>query len=76
LLTELGIHYLSVGQDRLGEQSLLQAIRFNPSYQPAHASLAELYERAGMPEKAERHRTLTKRGRPRDGKTNVLSQPP
>jgi predicted Zn-dependent protease len=58
LLTELGVHFLRVGQDRLGEQSFLKALRSDPGYKPAHLSLAEFYQSTGKSEKAARHRTL------------------
>jgi tetratricopeptide (TPR) repeat protein len=56
ILTEIGSRFLAVGQDRLAVTWLRKALRVNAEYGPAHAALAEHFERAGQGEEAAAHR--------------------
>jgi len=56
VLTEIGGHFLALGQERLGVMWLNKALRGNADYPPAHELLAEYFERTGRPEAAARHR--------------------
>jgi Tfp pilus assembly protein PilF len=53
---EIGDLLLRIGRDRLGVYWLEQALKRDPSHQPAHAALAEHFTKAGNKEKAEEHR--------------------
>jgi len=43
---------------------LLGALQYDPDYQPAHAALADYYERTGNADAAERHRRRAGKGTP------------
>jgi tetratricopeptide (TPR) repeat protein len=53
---EIGDLLLRIGRDRLGVYWLEQALKRDPSHQPAHAALAAYFEKKGNREKAEEHR--------------------
>jgi Tfp pilus assembly protein PilF len=53
---EIGKTYLSHQKDALGLHWLRSALRVSADYAPAHAALAEYYERTGQPILAARHR--------------------
>jgi tetratricopeptide (TPR) repeat protein len=56
LLCEAGVIFLRAGDARQGVRWLESALAQDPDYQPAHAALAEHYEQAGQPQRAEAHR--------------------
>jgi tetratricopeptide (TPR) repeat protein len=58
LHVEMGVLLLRSGQDDQGERWLLNALALDPQYAPAHAALADLYQRKGDRERAEQHRRL------------------
>jgi Tfp pilus assembly protein PilF len=60
---EAGVICLNNGQDSEALRWLTGALQLDPSYAPAHASLAEYYERTGQPTLAARHRRLAGGGR-------------
>jgi tetratricopeptide (TPR) repeat protein len=53
---EMGVLLLRTGQQSAGEGWLLNALALDPAYRPAHAALAEYYERQGETAKAAEHR--------------------
>ncbi len=53
---EMGVLLLRRGHNKAGEGWLLSALKLKPDYQPAHAALAEYYERQGDRERAAEHR--------------------
>jgi predicted Zn-dependent protease len=55
---EAGVICLRNGQDAEALRWLTGALQLDPAYAPAHASLAEYYDRAGQPAEAARHRRL------------------
>jgi tetratricopeptide (TPR) repeat protein len=77
VLTEIGTHFLAVGQGKTGILWFYKALQSDANYRPAHAALADYYEQAGQPEKAAAHRrhTGTAPSRPGNGKSSALSLP-
>ena len=57
---EMGVLLLHGGHVKAGEGWLLSAVHLKPDYQPAHAALAEFYERQGDPARAAEHRQKAK----------------
>jgi predicted Zn-dependent protease len=53
---EMGLLLLRTGSPTEGEAWLQSAVSLDPDYAPAHAALADLYEKAGNPAKAAEHR--------------------
>jgi tetratricopeptide (TPR) repeat protein len=53
---ELGMLCLGLGKDEVGLGWLLSALQKAPDYKPAHAALAQYYERKGDSEQAANHR--------------------
>jgi tetratricopeptide (TPR) repeat protein len=53
---ELGTIMLRIGQDEYGERWLLSALQCDLQYRPAHAALADYYQRKGEETKAAHHR--------------------
>jgi tetratricopeptide (TPR) repeat protein len=53
---EMGTLLISLGQPDLGERWLLSALHENANFKPAHAALADLYEKRGDGDKAAEHR--------------------
>lgn len=53
---EMGVLLLRAGHPDLGERWLLGAVALDPAYRPAHAALADLYDRAGKKAEADDHR--------------------
>jgi predicted Zn-dependent protease len=53
---EMGTLLLALGHDALGERWLASALHEQPDYGPAHAALADYYERRGDTVKAAGHR--------------------
>lgn len=53
---EMGVLLIRTGSPALGEGWLHNALALDPDYAPAHAALADLYERAGDAAKAADHR--------------------
>jgi predicted Zn-dependent protease len=53
---EMGVLLLRNGQKGAGESWLLSALSLDPDYRPAHAALAEHYERQGDAKRAAEHR--------------------
>lgn len=51
--TELGQHYLSLGDLQTALAKLQMALKFDPNYAPAHTVIAYIYERIGEPAQAE-----------------------
>jgi predicted Zn-dependent protease len=59
LRCEMGVLLDSLGDSELGEWWMQSALYENPDYRPAHAALADFYERHGDdPAKIEEHRAL------------------
>ena len=56
--TEIGQVLLRVGREPEGEQSLRTALQYNPRFAPAHAALADYYQRIGQLLLAAEHRRL------------------
>lgn len=56
LRSEGGLLFLRNHQEEEGVRWLLQALRLDPEYRPAHQALADYYQRKGKPELATRHR--------------------
>ncbi len=56
LQCEMGVLVLRNGHAKTGEAWLLSALRLDPNYRPAHAALADHYERQGDVERARDHR--------------------
>jgi tetratricopeptide (TPR) repeat protein len=56
--TEIGQVLLRVGREPEGEQSLRTALQYDPRFAPAHAALADYYERIGQGRLAAKHRRL------------------
>ncbi len=53
--TQLGIEYMREGMYDSAMQKLQKAIKQNPDYQPAHTSIAILYEKLGEVKLADKH---------------------
>jgi tetratricopeptide (TPR) repeat protein len=53
---EIGTIFLRIGQARLGEYWLNQALERDPGHKPSHQALAEYYESKGKPDQAAPHR--------------------
>lgn len=53
---EMGVLLIRTGSPQLGEGWLHNALALDPEYAPAHAALADLYERTGDAAKAAEHR--------------------
>ena len=51
--TELGQHYLGIGDLQTALAKLQLALKFDPNYAPAHTVIAYIYERIGQPAQAE-----------------------
>jgi predicted Zn-dependent protease len=56
LHAELGGLLIELGNAREGEGWLLSALHLDPGYRPAHAALAEYYQKQGDEERAQWHR--------------------
>jgi predicted Zn-dependent protease len=56
LCCELGTLFLRTGSEGPGERWLLNALRYDPHYGPAHAALADYYDRRGDAGRAAYHR--------------------
>jgi tetratricopeptide (TPR) repeat protein len=56
LYYELGMLLISLGQEERGVGCLQTALRQDPNYQPAHAALADYYEKTKDEERAAYHR--------------------
>jgi tetratricopeptide (TPR) repeat protein len=68
LRTEIGTILIRGGSVRDGVQWLYNALQLDPAYAPAHAALADHFEREGRPEQAAPHRRfLEGRTQPGDG---------
>jgi tetratricopeptide (TPR) repeat protein len=53
---QIGMIYMGNRMESEGERMLLGALRYDPDYPPAHAALADYYERTGDSAAALRHR--------------------
>src|SRR5262249_35079092 len=53
---EMGLLLLRSGQESAAESWLLSALSLDPDYRPAHAALADYYERQGDATRAAEHR--------------------
>lgn len=53
---EMGLLLIRTGSPTEGEAWLKSALALDPDYAPAHAALADLYEKAGKPAEAAEHR--------------------
>jgi predicted Zn-dependent protease len=53
---EMGLLLIRTGSPTEGEAWLKSALALDPDYAPAHAALADLYEKAGKPAEATDHR--------------------
>jgi tetratricopeptide (TPR) repeat protein len=53
---ELGVLLITMDRKGVGESWLNSALRLDPTYRPAHAALADLYQEQGDAEKAAYHR--------------------
>jgi predicted Zn-dependent protease len=53
---EMGMLLMRTGHPATGEEWLLSALRLDPGYRPAHAALAEYYDRTGDTARAADHR--------------------
>jgi tetratricopeptide (TPR) repeat protein len=58
LRCEMGTLSISLGQDEVGLGWLLSALQKAPDYKPAHAALADYYDRKGDSRQAVHHRQL------------------
>jgi tetratricopeptide (TPR) repeat protein len=58
---EMGALLLRSGHTRVGEGWLLSALSLDPNYRPAHAALAEHYQRQGDAKRAAEHRRQARR---------------
>jgi Tfp pilus assembly protein PilF len=58
---EMGLLLLRAGHKDVGERWLKSALSLNPDYRPAHAALAEFYQRQGDTERAAEHRRRAER---------------
>jgi Tfp pilus assembly protein PilF len=65
-----------MGQEELGERWLLSALHEDPSYQPAHAALADFYEKKGNQEDAAFHRQRAQELRAEGKKPKAASSGP
>ena len=63
LHVEMGVLLLRSGHDDLGERWLLSALNLAPRHAPAHAALADLYQRKGDRARTEEHRRLAQQYR-------------
>ena len=61
---ELGQLLLDLGRTDIGLNWLRSALEQDPRYRPAHAALAEYFQRQGDPEKAAYHRWLAQGDQP------------
>src|SRR5262249_10885287 len=61
---ELGKLLLDLGRKDIGLNWLRSALEQNPRYPPAHAALAEYFQRQGDPDKAAYHRWLAQGDQP------------
>jgi tetratricopeptide (TPR) repeat protein len=57
---EMGVLLLRSGHPSTGERWLLSALSLDPSYSPAHAALADYYQRQGDARRAAEHRKKLK----------------
>jgi tetratricopeptide (TPR) repeat protein len=64
---EIGRLLLHIGRDRLGVYWMERALDLDPGHRPAHAALAEHYEKIGDPERAAAHRRWLGPGEKVDG---------
>jgi len=62
LRCEGGIILLHNGEEQEGVRWLQLALRYDPEYRPAHAALADYYQRGGNPDLAAHHRQLAEAG--------------
>ena len=53
--TELGQHYLTIGDMQTALEKLTMALKFDPNYAPAHTVIAVLYEKINNLPEAEVH---------------------
>jgi tetratricopeptide (TPR) repeat protein len=60
LRCEAGQLFLRNGEDKEGLRWLASVLQEDPEHRPAHAALADYYERAGDPTRAARHRRLAR----------------
>lgn len=58
---QLAVDLLQLGRDRDGVGALYVILEQDPQHGPAHAALAEYFERAGQPDRAARHRRAVQR---------------
>jgi Tfp pilus assembly protein PilF len=63
LHVEMAVLMLRAGNDALGESWLKSALSLDDRYAPAHAALADLYQRKGDTARAEEHRKLAQQGK-------------
>jgi predicted Zn-dependent protease len=63
LRCEMGTLSISLGQDEVGLGWLLSALQKRPDYKPAHAALAQYYDRKGDSRQAAHHRQLASQTR-------------
>jgi tetratricopeptide (TPR) repeat protein len=63
LRCEMGTLSINLGQDDVGLGWLLSALQKAPDYKPAHAALAEYYDRKGNSRQAAHHRQLASQTR-------------
>jgi tetratricopeptide (TPR) repeat protein len=64
LRCEMGTLCFEFGQDEVGLGWLLSALQKAPDYRPAHAALAQYYERKGDSQRAAQHRQLAAQASP------------
>jgi tetratricopeptide (TPR) repeat protein len=53
---EMGVILARTGREEIAVQWFLSAVNLDPNHRPAHAALAEYYNRTGAPARAEEHR--------------------
>lgn len=53
---EMGVILARRGREEIAVQWFLSAVNLDPNHRPAHAALAEYYNRTGSPARAEEHR--------------------
>lgn len=78
---EVGMLYLSLGQEEVGTVWLHTALHKDPAHGPAHAALADFYARAGDAERASYHREQAQLAPPRpprsaDPAPGAVPEPP
>lgn len=68
--TQLGLEYMSRGQDEVALGKLKKAVREDPTYAPGHTVLAVLYEKIGEGELAGKHYQKAVQADPKSGDVN------